>query len=269
MKLYIGSALYKSVSHVYADRIAELRCELQARGIAYEMGNAVGDALVSRSRSLVASAFLRSDCDVLLTLDDDIWYRPVDAIKLATECDQGRPLIGALYMTRKMDTQPALMLPQDQAVVFEANAKPVNGIPFLSTGFMAVHRRVFERLSQDLPLCHEGWNDRGATTSFWPFYMPYVIPWESEGHMYLSEDWAMCQRAKDAGFGLWLDPSIRLGHMGEEMRTLEDLLRAPKPQAQPIRLELHGNVLEPGTYDAEHWATAHTKERGLIPAGEK
>ena len=205
--------------------------ELERRGIEYTDATVVGDALISRARSIVASAFLRSDADVLLSIDSDIWFRPQDAISL---CEKADGIIAALYMTRSLNTQPALMLPS-KPVTMGPESEPVE-VPFASTGFMAVERKVFEALSGVLPLCHQGWSDRGADTSFWPFYMPYTIPWEGDGHMYLSEDWAFCQRAKDAGFKVWLDPQVRLGHMGTTMFTLEDLIREPKPEAQVITL---------------------------------
>lgn len=207
--------------------------ELERKGIDFTDGTVVGDALISRARSIVASAFLRSDADVLLSIDSDIWFRPQDAIALCEKA-VGRGIIAALYMTRSLNTQPALMLPS-RPVTLGPESKPVE-VPFASTGFMAVERRVFEGLSGALPLCHQGWSDRGADTSFWPFYMPYTIPWEGDGHMYLSEDWAFCQRAKDAGYKVWLDPSIRLGHMGTAMFTLEDLIREPKPEARTMTL---------------------------------
>ncbi len=192
-----------------------------------------GDALVSRSRSIVASAFLRSDADVLLTIDSDIWFRPQDAIKLCEEA-MTHDLIAALYMTRNIATQPAVMLPEDTDVVFAADSQPVEA-PFVSTGFMAAHRRVFEKLSDTLPLCHRDWTDKGADTSFWPFYMPRVIEWGGEV-MYGSEDWSLCHQVREAGFDIWLDPSIRLGHMGQVMFTLEDIIRPPRPEAQPLIL---------------------------------
>lgn len=234
MRIFLGSVLYRNVHVAYAESMALLQRELDRQAISFTYGSVSGDALISRSRSIVGSAFLRSDCDVLLTIDSDIWFRPQDAIRL---CEQAleRDIIGALYMTRSLQTQPAVMLPDGEAISFAADAAPVS-VPFLSTGFMAVSKPVFSALSQMLPLCHRGWNDRGQDTSFWPFYMPYTIPWEGDGEMYLSEDWAFCQRAKDAGYAVWLDPSIRLGHMGETMFTMEDLIRIARPPAQPLKL---------------------------------
>ena len=232
--IFLGSVLYRSINVGFAESMTLFQRVMDRDGIPFTYGAVSGDALVSRSRSIVASAFLRSDCDVLITIDSDIWFRPLDALTLVERCRDGHDLIGALYVTRGLQQQPAAMLPNHD-VIFHAGAEPVEA-PFISTGFMAVHRKVFESLRQDLPLCHQGWNDRGEDTSFWPFYMPFCIPWEGDGYMYLSEDWALCERARNRGYKLWLDPSIRLGHYGESMLTLEELARPPRPKPSPLKL---------------------------------
>lgn len=234
MKIYVGGVVYRMLTVEYHDSMLRLAHLCGQRGIAIEHGVVKGDALISRSRSLAASAFLRSSADVLLTIDSDIWFPEGDAIALCQKAME-YDLIGALYMTRALETQPAMMLPQDEPVVFAANSQPV-AVPFISTGFMAVHRRVFESLAPTLPLCHQTWKQNGTDTSFWPFYMPYCIEWPKDGYLYLSEDWAFCQRAKDAGYKVYLDPSIRLGHVGTRMYTLEDLLVPPKPKPTPLVL---------------------------------
>mgnify|MGYP001608892283 CR=1 FL=1 len=242
--IFIGSVLYRTIQVGFAESMTLFQRRMDHAAIRFVYGAVSGDALVSRSRSIVASAFLRSDCDVLLTIDSDIWFRTEDALRLVERCRGGHDLIGALYMTRNMDTQPASILP-DGRLIFHAGAEPVE-VPFLSTGFMAVHRKVFERVRDmaDLPHCHQDWNDRGEDTSFWPFYMPFCIPWEGDGHLYLSEDWAFCQRAKDAGFTCWLDPSIRLGHYGDYMYTLEDRARPARAASAPLMFDTQANQLQ-------------------------
>ena len=238
MKIYLGSSVYRTVEVPHYDSVIRLHKLCAEQGIELVEGIVRGDALIERSRSIAASAFLRSDCDVMLSIDADIWFRPVDAIAMCRKALEHK-VIGALYMTRNLNTQPALMLPE-QPVDFAPSAQPVE-VPFISTGFMAVTREPFEALAKTLPLCHESWGE----SSFWPFYLPYVIPWEGDGHILLSEDWAFCQRAKDAGFPVWLDPSVRLAHHGDYAYTLEDLVRSAKPGPAPMRLHRHAD----GTLD--------------------
>ena len=234
MKLYLGSVVWRTEETGFSQSMRQLWMELTKQGTEFTDGTVVGDALISRARSIIASTFLRSDADVLLSIDSDIWFRPEDAIRIS-ELAMSKDVVAALYMTRNLATQPALMLPEGEEIIFAADQKPTQ-VPYVSTGFVAVHRRVFEKLAKNLPLCHKGWESKGADTSFYPFYMPFVVPWKGDGHMYLSEDWAFCHRAREAGFECWLDPSIRLGHIGSTMYTLEDLIRAPKPAPAVLKL---------------------------------
>lgn len=239
MKIYLGSVAWRQVEQGHHSSVVQLFLECARRGIEIREGSVVGDALVSRARSLAASAFLRSDCDILLSIDSDIWFRPEDAIELCEQALAGHDVIGALYMTRAIKTQPAMMLP-DEPIVFAAGQGPV-GAQFISTGFTAVTRAPFEALAKTLPLCHQTWRQGNQDTSFWPFYMPFTIPWEGDGHIYLSEDWAFCQRAKEAGFKLWVYPGIRVGHYGSYMYTLEDLIRPERPLPQPLKFDRQPN----------------------------
>jgi hypothetical protein len=74
-----------------------------------------------------------------------------------------------------------------------------------------VHRRVFDALVPTVPLC------MGSTdASFWPLWQPFWVEDEHAGGWnYLSEDWAFCERARQAGFKVWVDPSIKLGHIAQ------------------------------------------------------
>src|SRR3972149_2702034 len=237
MRVYYGEICYNSVNPAHHDAVVSFALECGRRGITVDRGVVVGDALVSRSRSIAASAFLRSKADVLLTIDSDIWFRAADAIKLCEEALE-YDFIAGLYLTRGTKKQSALRPPVDVPVIFQDDSKPVE-VRYLSTGFMAVSRKGLEKTMEHskVPHCPKGMSHLGQDTSFFPLYMPYVIPDDGpEENLYLSEDWALCQRAKDAGFKMWLDPSIRLGHVGQEMYTLEDLLRTPKPDPKPIKI---------------------------------
>ena len=229
MKIYLGSVTWRNVEVPHYTSMVQLHEFCWKNGIEIEEGIVRGDALISRSRSIAASSFLRSDADVMLTIDSDIRFNPVDAVALCAKALEFK-VIGALYMTRNVATQPALMLP-NAPVTFDSNAEPIE-VPYVSTGFMAVTRKPLEALRDTLPLCHESWGE----TAFWPFYMPFVKEWPGDGHIYLSEDWAFCQRVRDAGFEVWLDPSIRATHHGDYPYTLEDLMRPPKPSETPLQL---------------------------------
>jgi hypothetical protein len=54
-----------------------------------------------------------------------------------------------------------------------------------------------------------------------PFFLPMIRRIE-EGHWYLAEDYAFCQRARDCGYRIFADASIRLWHIGTYRYGWED-----------------------------------------------
>src|SRR3990167_2953050 len=156
MKIFLGSIVYRTVEVPHYDSVMALREFCWKNGIEIVEGIVRGDALVERARSIAASCFLRSDADVMISIDSDIWFRPVDVIALCQKALE-KQIIGALYMTRNLNTQPAVVLP-DHSVEFSADAEPVE-TPFVSTGFMAVTKAPLEALAASLPLCHQPWGD--------------------------------------------------------------------------------------------------------------
>ena len=233
MKLFLGSIVYRSIEvphHVSMIKLHEL---CYKRGIEVTDGVVRGDALVERSRSIAASAFLRSDCDVMLSVDSDIRFSAEAALAMCEKALQ-KDVVGGMYVTRSIRPQPALMLKDELPTLFASNA-PMVEVQYLSTGFIATTKKPFQALADKLPLCHKTWGKE----SFWPFYVPYVVEWPDDGHILLSEDWAFCQRVKDAGFKLWLDPSIRLAHHGDYDFMLEDIIRPARKDPTPLRITRH------------------------------
>lgn len=168
-----------------------------------------GEAGINRSRSIMASRWYTETADdVFLMLDDDIIFSPEEAERLVTLCREGHDIICAGYPVR--DGGHVALRGYGHAPFSFGPAEPPVEIRYASTGFLAVHRRVLDTLIPTLPLCHgnQPW-------AFWPLFDFKTIEDEAAGgHNYLSEDWNFCQMALDAGFKVWLDPSIRLKHLG-------------------------------------------------------
>lgn len=253
MKIYVGSPIYRNVEMRYHGAIIRLeRLVASLPDVELAYGYVPGDADVGRARSIAASNFLREaqDCDVMLTIDSDIWFMPEEAVSLCRKAVEGYDCIGALYMVRSIrERQPAPLIGTDKVINLDGSQEPVE-IVYLATGFMAVSRPVVEKVSQSLPLCMQS-----TASPFWPMYLQMVIPWEGDEWLYLSEDYAFCHRVREAGYKVWLDPSIRLGHVGQYEYRLEDLLTEfPKPM--PIRLTQRDGHVEVEGFPIEEEAQA-------------
>lgn len=191
----------------------------------------MGDGLIDRARSMEASDYLRkSDADVFMFLDDDISYDPIEVVDfLKRMYKDNLDIAGATYIV-KTDKNPFITAkPFPGQVIRFADGSPMVEVRTLGTGFMAMRKWVLSTMAQTLPLCHP------KTLSFYPFFQPYPAKLEEDGDwLYLSEDWAFCNRARDLGFKIWLDPSVRLKHTGSYTYELDDLSRPEKQHFQVI-----------------------------------
>lgn len=179
------------------------------------------DALVCRARSQTATQFLLdTDFDVHVSIDGDILFQPWQVAQIARQAVT-HDIVGGLYVTRSREIcRPTSIFQPGQTITFGSDETP-QPVQWLATGFLATHRRVFERLAQDIPLCHadESWR-------FHPFYQPLIVDGKN-GPIYLSEDFAFVERARRAGYTPHLAPNVRVYHLGHHAFSLEDAVQKP------------------------------------------
>jgi hypothetical protein len=170
----------------------------------------VGESLICRARNNSLIDFMESDCDFLFTIDDDIEL-PLNAIVKLVKND--KDICAGFYRLKRNDkAHTAVRISKEvkaEIPIFSDVFKKGLVIPaqYVSTGCMLVKRSVVDGMVKHYPKLHYTQN-----ITFKPacaLYQPYIYDDE-----YLSEDWAFCQRARDAGFEIWADGSIRCAHWG-------------------------------------------------------
>lgn len=202
-----------------------------------------GDALIDRSRSIVASRFIQAGTfDILFFVDDDILFDPHDIVKMCSKMQEADlPILAGAYVKKQSeDTHFAVKTFKDIAYTFGKDA-PVQEVEMVSTGFMAISKKVIQKMVDEnvVPLCHP------EDIKFYPFFQPY--PKQVGGRwVYLSEDWAFCDRAKQLGFKMYVDGSVKLGHAGRYVYNWDDLqrLRGKKQEVEGINyLDKEGEIV--------------------------
>ncbi len=161
------------------------------------------ESMISRARSKLATEFLASDCDYLLFIDADLEF-PADAVDRLIRHD--RDFVAAPYSIKNLPARWALAFGDEQPTYVEGLLK-VRTVP---AGFTLVKRGVFEALvSPELTFQEEG-----DDTSYYAFYLPFLHESENGRRVFLSEDFAFCQRVRDKGFEIYCDFDVRLSHWG-------------------------------------------------------
>lgn len=236
-KIHASLCIHRTIDSLAMDSLIKLLCWPKPR---VQFSRMAGDALIDRARSQEATYFLKNtDADVLLFVDDDISYQPEDAIRICKAANELKTIVTAAYVNKREDHTWITAKLLEGEINFTDNAT-LTEVRWGATGFMAIHRSVLTALLEEskkfplyhpnhFPLCHP------TDLNFYPFFKPCEWQHPNGDFLYLSEDWAFCEKARTIGYKVMLDPTIRLGHAGRYVYTLDDLARAPRPNAQSIR----------------------------------
>ena len=206
--------------------------------IPYSVTTSANESLVSRARChMVAYMMANPDATHLMFIDADINFDCLDILHML---QHDKDIIVGAYPKKdvnwNMIKQSAKQDPDikiedlkhlganyalNYEFTYDENNSPKvmteKGLIKLkdaATGFMLIKREVFERMiahypelyfQNDLNLDpeHEKWT-----------YLFFDVMHEKETQRYLSEDYAFCRRWQAMGGEVWLDPLVKLDHIG-------------------------------------------------------
>lgn len=177
-------------------------------GISVHIGSICGCSVVSRARNLLAQDMLESDATDLLFIDSDINFEPEHILRLmAWGSDPKKGIVAAVPRTRSEDKVYIANLEYDENSELTMNRMGLVRAERVATAFMLVRREVFEQMIE----AHPEWKYYDKKTDR---MIPCLFDFQLTEEGYMGEDYLFCDRAREIGFEVWVDPSISLGHMG-------------------------------------------------------
>jgi glycosyltransferase involved in cell wall biosynthesis len=177
-------------------------------GIDIQIGSICGCSVVSRARNLLVKDMLESDCDYLIFIDSDINFEPEDILRLmAWASDPKKGIVAAVPRTRSEDKVYIANLDYDERNELTMNGMGLVRAERVATAFMMVRREVFVTMEA----AHPDWKYYDKRSDR---VLPCLFDFKLTEEGYIGEDFLFCDRARELGFEVWVDPSITLGHMG-------------------------------------------------------
>lgn len=207
--LFIALPAYDfKVSLKLAISLAQFAQQAQQHGVSIQIGSICGCSVVSRARNLLAQDMLDSDCTDLMFIDADINFEAADIFRLmAWSSDPKKGIVAGIPRTRSTTKTYIGTLDRDEDGQLTMNGMGLVRAKRVATAFMMVRRDVFETLDA----AHPEWryyDERSERTV--PCMFDFMLTEEG----YIGEDYLFCDRAREHGFEIWVDPTIKLGHMG-------------------------------------------------------
>lgn len=152
------------------------------------------------SRNAAVVAAIKNKSTHLMFIDADQTFPP-DGVKRLLE--QKKQIIGANYNQRSMPLISTVKMMNDKGEMIGQQGS-LQKIPLpdktfkayaIGTGFMLLDLSIFKKIKKP-------W----FNTEVW---------FEGEEPKYKTEDIYFCENARKAGYDIWCDPTIKVGHIGE------------------------------------------------------
>lgn len=197
-KLIIGIPTVGKVDWQFASSLMSLQLLPDTRVIWV-----VKSMIDSARNSLVEEALKDPSYTHLLMIDDDMTFEPDFALRLL---ENNVDIVGGLAFKRRPDYQPCVYLKNKDSknnLCLPILPEVFQEVDVVGSGGILINLDVFRKLK-------------------FPYFETY---YDDEGN-HFSVDFDFCIKAKKAGFKIFVDPSARMGHIGDpEIVTADTFLR--------------------------------------------
>ncbi len=201
---YTGQIHLGTMRSIIADMLA-----FADRGDKVTIFDESGNAMIGDCRGLIVAKFLESqDGTDLVFVDSDVAWEAGSLLNLV---DRPVDFCAAIYPQRKDPINYCVQWIQERAELWadpETGLLEVAGVP---AGCMRLSRGMLERMVTAYPEtafhCAEA-----KDNTVWDLFGAYRDP--ADRRIKYGEDYSFCRRWRDLGGRIWIDPEIRMGHVG-------------------------------------------------------
>jgi len=155
--------------------------------------------VVTVARDMVLHGFLQGEAEKLFWIDSDMNWQP-DAFLRLVHASTLVEVVGAAYK-RKISGDSWLVNAPEGFTAGPHGLFPVRG---MGLGFTIVDRAVVQKLADQAPKVQDGDTEMAAV------FRIDLINGRRRG-----EDMTFFADIRDAGYQVWLDANVKLGHMGD------------------------------------------------------
>lgn len=203
MKTFIAIPCMESTPSLFTQSLAMLQ-RVDDVVVGMEMGS-----LVYQARNSLARAAIQAEADQILWLDSDMVFTPDFLIRMNEVAHQnGIDFLSAMYFRRKPPFTP---------VVFERLDYNEENGHAITTQLLSIPEERFK--------C--GGCGFGGVLMSLDVVMSVAAMFD--GRMFdplpgMGEDLSFCWRARQAGYDIWCDPAMQMGHVGSMVVTKDYFL---------------------------------------------
>jgi hypothetical protein len=193
--------------------------ELSSRG--YPVIVLRGSSAIDMARNDLANGALDKGYEELFWIDSDVVFNPDDVDKIRS---RNLPFVCGLYPKKGRREFACKFWPSTERELVFGVGGGLLKVQYTGMGFTHIRAEVFRKVERDLqlPMVKGGYT---VAKRIVPYFLPMLAP-DLDGEegelVYLAEDASFCERARQVGYDVVADTTIRLDHMGMRKWCWED-----------------------------------------------
>lgn len=204
--------------------LAETLRELSMAGIKAEIHTRASDGILPRVRnSLISSFWKEKEATDLVLIDDDVAWKSPDFFRLLSHPVD---IVGATYRFKRDDKEGFPLNWDHDQIEYDGENPRLRTTPTgllkvldLPTGFLRITRRCVEDMISAYG-ARSYWDTIAEAPAWALFDFDHVFerdPSPSRPGGYRGEDYVFCRRYRDIGGSVYLDPELRIDHIGKKV----------------------------------------------------
>lgn len=207
-KLFVAIPAYDGkINIASAFEIPQLAMASIKHGFSIHLSHLSGCSIITKARNSLINQFMESDCTEMIFIDSDIHFKHQDILRIMA-LGADKDIVCGSYPRRADDQKFFTDIYYNEHGGIELTETGLLRVERIGTGFMFIRRHVIEKMINDHPE--------------WKYWVNVenkhhyaLFDFQVKNGAYMGEDYLFCDRAAEAGFKIYVDPDINLGHYGQ------------------------------------------------------
>lgn len=192
---------------------------LNSHGLSMEYAFERG-TYIAINREKLVKRFLNTKCQFFLFIDSDTVFTPLNVLALLSTLSPTINVVSGLYSYRipvkKGVTNHCFRNLDAEPIDLNEGAPELQECSFMPTGMMMIQRNVFEQLyTKHKFIFDQGFRDNETTRKLWNNDGDELM------QRFEGEDIYFCRIWREMGGKLFVKTSVKVGHLGEYMYSVE------------------------------------------------
>ena len=209
--ILVGTPAMDGRVHVeYVQALLQSQIAARHAGISVTIHFVVQDSLIMQARNGILAVFRESEATDLVFIDSDIAWDPEGFLKLVAH---DVPIVAGVYRRKSENISFTVQFPDSKSVQRDVRSGLIEASR-VGAGFLRLRRDAIEQMVAAYPQLRHVPSASGEELDRYGLFDTSL-----KDGAFCGEDYTFCDRWRAIGGTIWIDPDIRLSHIGTTAYT--------------------------------------------------